>query len=248
MVGDNMKIYLDLLIIVNFFYDFLILSSTSTLLKRNAALKRVLFSSFLGLFSMISLFIKFDKIVLLVLKILLSILMVYVAFGKEKFLENLFYFYIITIVLGGTSYLFGGDDGYTSLILLMIVSPFIIGLYIKAIREYKYKISMIHDVVIIDGTNTYKFSGYLDTGNKVIDPVTKLPVIMVRKDIGINQDKFMYVPITVVNSTSLLKCIKVDKVIIDNKIVKVLLGLSDQPIFKDGIDVILNDSLREMIL
>lgn len=242
-----MKVYIDLIIIINFFYDFLIISSTSTLLKRNIPIKKALISALVGELSLITLFISFDKTLLIFLKVLLSSLMVFISFGRKSFLENMFYFYIITIILGGISYLFGGDYYVTNVIMLALVSPFIITLYIKSIREYNAKLNTIHDVIIIDGINTYKFNGYLDTGNNLVDPITKLPVIMVKKDLLISSKKYFYVPYNVVNSSSILKCVKVDKVLIDNRIVSVLLGLCDKNIFSDNVDVILNNSLREMI-
>ncbi len=242
-----MKVYLDLVIVINFVYDFLILSSTSILLKRNAPFFRIFISSLLGLISIITLFVPIDKTLLMVFKILLSVLMVYISFGKNNFFENIFYFYVITIILGGTSYLLGGDKTIINVILMALISPIIIFLYIKSIREYKAKISSMHDVIIIDGENTYKLNGYLDTGNKLIDPITKYPVIMVSKDLRIESNKIFYVPYNVVNSSSILKCVKVDRVLIDNKLVKVLLGLCDNDIFNKGVSCILNDSLREMI-
>lgn len=242
-----MKVYIDLIILINFFYDFLIISATSTLLKRNVSLKRIILSSILGEISIVTLFISFDKLVLILFKVLLSICMVYISFGRKKFLENIFYFYVITIILGGSSYLLGGDEYVINVILLMLVSPIIITLYIKSLREYKSKINCLYDVILIEGASTYKFNGYLDTGNKLIDPVTKLPVIMINKDLNIESKKKFLVPYKVINNESILECIKVDKVLVDGKCINVLLGLCEKSIFKDNVDVILNDSLREMI-
>ena len=242
-----MKVYIDLIVVINFFYDFLIISSTSTLLKRNVPIIKILASSLIGECSLLTLFISFDKTLLILFKVLLSVIMICISFGREKFLENIFYFYIITIILGGTCYLFGGDSYIINILMLMAISPIIITLYIKSIREFKEHINTLHDVIIIDGENTYKFNGYLDTGNKLIDPITKLPVIMVKKDLPLISKKCFYVPYNVINSSSVLKCIKVDKVLIDNRLVSVLLGLCDKDIFSDNVDVILNDSLREMI-
>lgn len=242
-----MKVYIDLIIIINFFYDFLIISATSTLLKRNVPILRIIISSILGEISIVTLFISFDKLILILFKILLSILMVYISFGRHKFLESIFYFYVITIILGGSSYLFGGDTYITNVILLMLISPVIITLYIKSIREHKSKLNCLYDVILIEGSESYKFNGYLDTGNKLIDPITKLPVIMINKELNIDAKKKFLVPYKVINNESILECIKVDKVLVDGKCINVLLGLCEKSIFKDNIDVILNDSLREMI-
>lgn len=197
---------------------------------------------------MITLFISLDKISLILLKVFLSLVMVLISFGKEKLLENMFYFYVITIVLGGSSYMLGGDAYLTNVLVLMILSPIIITLYIKSIKEYKSKLNCLYDVILVEGENTYKMNGYLDTGNKLVDPITKLPVIMINKDLNIKAKKRFLVPYKVVNNESILECIKVDKVIVDGNVINVLLGLCEKSIFKDDIDVILNNSLREMII
>lgn len=243
-----MKVYIDLIVVINFFYDFLILSATSTLLKRNIGIVRIIISSIIGELSLITLFISLDKISLILLKVFLGLVMVLISFGKEKLLENMFYFYVITIVLGGSSYMLGGDAYLTNVLVLMILSPIIITLYIKSIKEYKSKLNCLYDVILVEGENTYKMNGYLDTGNKLVDPITKLPVIMINKDLNIKAKKRFLVPYKVVNNESILECIKVDKVIVDGNVINVLLGLCEKSIFKDDIDVILNNSLREMII
>lgn len=242
-----MKVYIDVVIFLNFFYDFLILASTSTLLKRNIGVGKIILGSLIGELSLLTLFISIGKFSLIVFKILLSVVMIFASFGKKNFSENIFYFYVITIVLGGSCYLFGDSKYLQNTLLLVLISPIIITLYIKSLRISKEKLKVMHDVIIIDGINTYKFNGYLDTGNKLVDPITKLPVIMVSNNINFLSQKIFYVPYVVVNNTSLMKCLKVDKVLIDNRVVNVLLGLCDDDIFTNDVDVILNDSLREMI-
>lgn len=96
-----MKVYLDLIIILNFFYDTLIVLAVSVLLKTRVNLKRVFLSSLIGELSLITLFIRLDNIFLLLLKLILSLIMVFISFGKNNYFNNLFYFYIITIILGG---------------------------------------------------------------------------------------------------------------------------------------------------
>lgn len=242
-----MKVYLDLILVINLVYDFLILSSVSVLLKRNAKLYKVLIGALIGEMSIITLFVPFDKTLLILFKIILSIIMVLITFGKKNFLENIFYFYIVTIIIGGSQYLIEGDSYRVNIVLMLIISPLIIGLYIKSLREYKLKYNKMHDVIIIDGNDTYKLNGYMDTGNTLVDPITKYPVIMVNKDIPFRSMKYFYVPYKVINQESILKCVKVDKVLINNRVVNVLLGLCDKEIFKSDVGVILNENIREMI-
>lgn len=243
-----MKVYVDVIFIINFLYDFLILSSVSILLKRNADIKHILFGCLIGISTMCTLFISLERIVLLLLKFITSLSMVAITFGHKRFLENVFYFYIMTIIIGGFQYLVTGDEYEVNLILMGILSPIIIGLYIKSQREYKANLNKLYNVVIVDGDNAYALTGYMDTGNTLKDPLTNYPVILVSKDMKFISKKYFYVPYKVVNSSSILKCLKVDKVLVDNKEVKVLLGLVENNLFSSGIDVILNESIREKLL
>ena len=44
--GDKMKIYLDLIMILNFFIDFILLLSVSLILKRNIKLTKLMLGAF----------------------------------------------------------------------------------------------------------------------------------------------------------------------------------------------------------
>ncbi|MDE5630930.1 MAG: sigma-E processing peptidase SpoIIGA, partial [Bacilli bacterium] len=57
-----MKVYLDLVIIINFLYDFLILASVSILLKRHATLKKIILGSLIGMSSVLVLFLSLSKL------------------------------------------------------------------------------------------------------------------------------------------------------------------------------------------
>lgn len=240
-----MKIYLDLVIIINFLYDFLILISVSILLKRNTPFKKILFGSLIGSSSIITLFLSLSKITLILFKIITSLSMVIITFGPKKIVENTFYFYIITIIIGGFQYLLTGDPYKVNIIIMGILSPLIISLYIKSQKDYKKKLNKIYNVIIIDGDYAYTLTGYMDTGNTLKDPLTHYPVILVSNKLRFYSKKKYLVPYQVVNNKGILTCLKVDNVLIDNKRVDCLLGLVDESILKNGIDVILNEYLRE---
>ncbi len=240
-----MKIYLDLVIIINFLYDFLILASVSILLKRNAPLKKILFGSLVGMSSILVLFLPLNKITLLLFKIVTSLSMVIITFGAQKIGENIFYFYIITIIIGGFQYLVTGDAYKVNIVIMGILSPIIVFLYIKSQRDYKREITKLYNVILIDGDLAYTLIGYMDTGNTLKDPLTNNPVILVSNKLRFKSQKYFYVPYQVVNSKGILKCLKIESVIIENKKRECLLGLVDESLLKNGVDVILNEYLRE---
>ncbi len=242
-----MKIYIEVLILLNLIYDFIILSSVSIILKRNAPIKRIIYGTLFGLSTIISLFISLDKYVLIALKIITSISMNIICFGPYKLLENIFYFYIITIIIGGSEYMLK-DDFSLSIISLIILSMIVITLYIISMKKYRLELKKQYNVIIIDKNIAYSKIGYMDTGNTLKDPLTKLPVILVSNTLVFNSIEYFYVPYRVLNNHDILKCIKVDKVLIDNQEVKCLLGLASPEIFKGGIEVILNECLREKLI
>lgn len=128
-----------------------------------------------------------------------------------------------------------------------IISPIIIYLYIKSMKEYRLSITKYYDVIIISGNDTIKLRGLMDTGNTLLEPIFKTPVIMINKKYNIKFNKEFLVPMKVVNNESIIRCGRVDKIIIDNKIVDCLLGVVDNNIFKKGVDIILNEYIRERL-
>lgn len=243
-----MKVYIDVIVIINFIYDALIIASTSILLKRNISIKRIILGALIGEVSICLLFIKLDSLILFIFKVLLSLLMVFISFGKNDLLNNLFYFYIITIVIGGGEYLICDNNYKVNILFLIVLGPIISYLYIKSIKDYKYKLSIMHDVILIDGDNIINLKGYLDTGNTLVDPIFKYPVIMINDKIKFLNNKYFYVPYKVINDKSILKCIKIDKVIVDGHVIECLLGLCNESIFKGSYDVILNNNIKEIMI
>lgn len=239
-----MKVYLDLIIILNFFYDTLIVLAVSILLKNRVSLKRVFLSSLIGELSLITLFIRLDNIFLLLLKLILSLIMVFISFGKNNYFNNLFYFYIITIILGGSSYLINGSNMYTNLVLMIILSPIIITLYIINARRIKKELTIVHDVIIVDSDNTIKLRGIMDTGNNVVCPITRLPVVFVSDKLKLDSDKLFVVPYRTIDNEGVLNCKMPDEFIMDGKIVKCLVATSSSI---NTSEILLNNEMREII-
>ena len=69
-----MKIYVDLVLFLNFFFDFLLLLATSLILRRNVNIKRILLGALIGSLSIFLLFVSINSFTLFLIKILISIL------------------------------------------------------------------------------------------------------------------------------------------------------------------------------
>ena len=252
VLGDTMKVYLDLILLLNFLFDFLLLLIVGILLRRNASVKRILLGSLIGSVSILFLFMDISSLELFVLKILMSILMVIVSFkykdAKYTF-RNILYLYTASIILGGFLYMLNIEFAYKqdglvfyhnglsiNWIVLLVTSPIILYIYLKQGLYLKdEKISV---------------SAFLDTGNKLIDPYQRRPIILVSKKALNNyysDEDIILVPYESLNHHGILKCIRPDKIIILGVGVRnnLLVGISEDKIKIDGIDCILHTKLLE---
>ena len=82
--GDLMKVYLDLVMILNFFIDFILLLSVKIILKRNIKLNRIIYGSFIGGLSILLLFFNINSFILFIAKVLISIIMIIISFGYRN--------------------------------------------------------------------------------------------------------------------------------------------------------------------
>ncbi len=253
-----MKVYIDIILLINFFCDFLILYSVSILLKRDIKLRRLILASLFGSLSIIVLFIKLNNLLLFLLKLILSIIMNILAFGYKdiKYLiNNVMYFYLNSLLLGGFIYLINLklknniiNSLSSNIILLFIFSPLIMYVYIKFLLKLKYNYSLKYKIDIYIKGHIIKLIGYYDTGMVIKDPYKNRPIIIVNKErIKLNNINFLLVPCNTIDNSFLIKCIKPDYVYINGigSINDVLIGLSPKKINIEGVDCILNKSVLE---
>ena len=91
----------------------------------------------------------------------------------------------------------------------------------------------------------------LDSGNNLYDPYTKNPIIIIsNKLIGNYHPNYLYVPCITVNNSSLLRCFKIKKIVINgNNIHKnVLVGISDNNFNLNGVECLLHEEIMEDII
>ena len=256
--GGFMTVYIDGVLFLNFYLDFLLLLTVVVILKRNVRIFRVVLGAFVGSLTILVLFFEISSLELFFIKIYLSFLMCILCFGYHNlkmFLTNIFTFYIVSILLGGFLYFLNITFSYKSVglvfineglsvnaIFLILVSPVILYLYVKQVRMFKKKLSCFFKTNIYIGRKVLKLNGYLDTGNTL--SYKKRPVILTNIDNSFRNKK-VYIPYIVIGGTGILECIKVRKVevigigVFEN----VYLGFSKD--FKAfGCDVLLNGLMK----
>lgn len=259
-----MKVYIDLVYLLNYYLDFLLLLTANIVLKRNTTIKRISLSAFVGSLSIIFLFLNVSSLFLFIFKIFIAILMVVIAFGYENLkytLNNFIYFYMISIILGGFLYYLNVEFGYTQVgllfvkhnlnvnaIFLILISPIILFIYIRQMKQMKSKYNLSYEVkIVLKNKQKYILNGFLDTGNRLIDPITNKPIILLEKGIVDEENNiFYYVPFNSLNNNNLVKCLRPEYIEIDNKkFNNYLIAISDKKFNFDGVKCILNNKLME---
>ena len=105
-----MTIYIDIIFLENLFMNYIILFATGTILKEPARITRTLISSIIGsIYAIISYISILEIYSNIVLKIALSVVMVYIAFNSKTlklFLKQLTIFYLTSFTFGGVAFAF----------------------------------------------------------------------------------------------------------------------------------------------
>ena len=256
--GGFMTVYIDGLLFLNFYLDFLLLLTVVVILKRNVKLFRIILGAFLGSLTILVLFFEIGSLELFFIKIYLSFIMCIVCFGYhnlKSFLINVGCFYMVSILLGGFLYFLNITFSYknnglvffnngisVNALFLILMSPIILYFYIKQMKMFKSKVVCFFKTNIYVGKKVLNLNGYLDTGNTL--SYKNRPVILTNIDNNFRNKK-IYIPYIVIGGSGVLECIKVRKVevigigVFEN----VYLGFSKD--FKlAGADVLLNGLMK----
>lgn len=245
-----MKMYIDLFFIFNVIMDYIIIMSTSILLKRRTSYIRMILSSLIGGISSLVLFTSLNKIVIEIVNIVIMVLISFGYKGIRYLINNILYMYILSTLLGGIIYLFNikvSNSMFLTYLIIIVISIEIMLLYIKENKKMRSIYNNYYKVdIYFKDREKLSLIGFVDTGNNLYDPYKKRPVIIVPNKY-IKEDKYILVPYHTINGNGLLKCIKPDIIFIDGIGYKgnVLIGFSDSFNFGDGVDVILHKDIMK---
>jgi len=242
-----MKMYFEFIFLLNFMLDFMILYGTKRLLKINKAKYRILLGSLFGSITTSIIFIDIDTMLLFFLKIIISIFMIIISFGSFNFFQKIFYFYVISLLIGGFIYCFDLNNNYYIHIIFLIVSSlFIVFIFVKEYLIFKYYYKDKYYVTFYYKNKKYQLEGMIDTGNQLLSPIKRESIILINLKIPI--DKVIYVPYKALNTTGVIPCFRADKVVIDEKIItNCLIGIATDKINLDGVNCILPNILKEIL-
>lgn len=263
-----MKVYLDIVLLLNFLFDLILLISVNYILRRNVKVSRIIISSLFGEISLFLFFLEVNNIVFLLIKIIISMLMILICFGYRDvkyFYKNLLYFYLVSMLLGGAIQFLDNQFSYSnngmvfidnglgiSYVIVLIIGLFLYFKYIKSFKYLSNNYSYYYKCRIYIDDNLYlDVNAFLDTGNKLYVPYLGKSIVLVDKDVlkDVEMNKPIYVPYNSLNNKGLLECYRCLRLEIDGKYYdKFLLGISDEKFYMDGIDCIINDSVMEGLI
>jgi len=252
-----MTVYIDGVLFLNFAFDFLLLLTTSVVLKRNTKVFNLILGAFIGSLSTLILFFNINGVQLFIIKVYLSILMVLFTFYYKDLkytLINIGTFYLVSIILGGFLYLLNIEFSYKhnglifynnglsiNTIILFIISPIILYIYVRQSKLFQKKIKNCHKVNLKIGKQTYHLNGYLDTGNTL--SYKGKPVIITNIPNNFKKKKIM-VPYVVIDGAGIIECIDAEVEVPDIGKFNVLLGFSEN-LNISGVDILLNGKMED---
>lgn len=197
-----MTIYLDIVLLENIILNYIILLSTAIISKSKIMMNRILISSTIGgIYAILNYFSEKSGIVNIILKIIISIIMVKIAFKEietRKIFKQVVFFYLTSFTFGGIAFMllyfvnpqniivngtyFVGTYPLKITVLAGGVGFIIITIATQYIKNKITEKTMIYDLEIFFDGKATKIKSMLDTGNLLKEPITNADVIIVEKE------------------------------------------------------------------
>jgi len=193
-----MTIYLDIIFLENLILNFLILFAVGIETKSKVKFVRIVVSSVVGsAYTVLLYMINNNFFHSIIMKILLSLVMNYIAYKTDKIkeiLKKIVYFYLTSFVFGGGALALiyvvntgkisihnGVISGKYTLLTIMIgviVSFIVIIISFKLIKNKITKKDLVCNIKIIVNDKQIQTKALIDTGNFLKEPITNIPVIV----------------------------------------------------------------------
>lgn len=194
-----MTIYVDVVLFENLIMNYIILFTTSQILKIEPKHIRIILASLIGaIYSIIAYMNILDIYSKISLKIILSIIIVYVAFNPQtvkKMWKYILFFYLVSFVFGGAAFsliyivkpqeilmkngLFLGTYPLKIAILGAIVAFITTTIVFKLAKNKISKKDLFCEMEICINNKIIKTKTMIDTGNMLKEPITNTPVVIV---------------------------------------------------------------------
>lgn len=194
-----MTVYLDIVFLENVLMNYIIIFATGVVIRDECRKWRIFAASVLGAAYTVVMYLNVIPIYSnFVMKIVLSVVIVYVAFKVKSFkklVKNLIIFYLVSFVFGGCVFalmyflqpqmaqirngVFVGAYPIKIALIGGLVAFVVLQISFRIVKTKFSKKDMIFDVQVVINEKIVKVKALLDTGNLLKDPITGFPVIVV---------------------------------------------------------------------
>ena len=198
LLGDQMTVYVDVIFLENIIINYIILYVTGIISKTNIKQLKILLGSIIGATYAIIYYILNLKIYSsFIIKIILSIIIIYVSFNPKKFkilFKQVILFYLISFVFAGATigiiYMVNfqnitiqngvlvGNYTIRTILIGIIIAYFLVMIGEKIIKTKFSKKDMICDIEVNFENKKIKTKALIDTGNMLKEPITNTSVIV----------------------------------------------------------------------
>ena len=189
-------VYADVLWLINFGMDFILLWATAKVGHFPIHKRRLILSAFVGAIYGVCIIIpQFSLAYLFPIKIAFSLLMLWIAFGSlpwRRFFRAVLYFYLLSFTMAGAvlgcssllksgafSYFDGFSIHWVSLLFAIAAAFFIAYWAITYIRQNFRKEQLLLKADILIENKKVMVTAFMDTGNDLKDPITQKSVMVV---------------------------------------------------------------------
>ncbi len=273
-----MQVYIEYVIIDNFIIDYLLISLSLKVANVKTNKLRKILSALIGtIVAVIMPLINIDNLYLFLIKIVLAVLMCYLAgsfTSIKKYLITLASFFAFTFLSGGViiaifyfadvdyfqDYNFNYDSifpiGFT--ILIIYILYLLLKTLISKILKIKSINPFIRKCILVLDKKRFNVLGFIDTGNRLFDAKTGLPIIVGSKNLflkikglNITLKEGGDIQVKTATGNGKIKIYFVDKLLIYNGqnvniYNNVMIGRADSDFYDDvKYELLLNPSLIE---
>lgn len=268
-----MTIYIDVLIIVNFYITYFVLRAAAKLLHTQLKTRRLIAAAVIGGITSAAAVFTLPFWSAIPLRCALTVMSVIVAFGfsgiKPMLLQSFVSFAVSLLLCGaviafreltGNSF-FAEVGGFVYLdvsVLTLIFSTTAAYLLISLFRRILDKPVSDGSVLLEIKNNgkTVRLTAFQDSGNTLRDFFTGLPVIVCRLSSvsglappGIEQAQndpppgVRLIPYSTIDGTGIIAAFRADEVTVDGKDVDALIGVSDRAMKNEDFEAVLNPKI-----
>lgn len=194
-----MTIYIDVILIENLLMNYIILFATAVILKLKVKHVRLILASLVGAIYTIIAYVSGLKIYSnFLLKLILSIIIIYIAFNPQtlkKALKFTLIFYLTSFVFGGAAFaliyvvkpqellknngLILSSNSLKIIFMSAIIAFIVIIIGFKVVKNKISSKDMYCDIEIKINNKKIGTKAMIDTGNLLKEPITNTPVVVV---------------------------------------------------------------------